>query len=244
MRSRFTSALAVSLGLFAIAGAILVDRGATPATAAGGSPAANKVVVAGSKLDLLEASVLGSIVEKTILSANVKTSSTDVLFYLTAECALFTKVATQGGETDTATAQAQVKMYIKIDGKYLGIDGVLRNEDISTADPIHSREGDVVFCDREHQQTTSFVDDGDDNDNDEYLEQHLRTRTANAFNWVALDLTPGTHFVEVVAVLDASVTQGNKATADATATVGRRTLVVLPQRLANGSRVEGTELPR
>lgn len=213
----------------------MFNRGGTPATAAGGVPAANKVVVAGSTVESLSANLTTPHVEEVVLSANLKTSSTDVLFYLTAECALFTKVATQGGASDTSTSEAQVKMYIKVDGKALGING-LRSEDPAT--------GDVVFCDREHQQTTSFVDDGDNNSKDEYLEQHLRTRTANAFNWVALDLAPGTHFIEVVAVLDASVKNGNRAVADAIATVGRRSLVILPQRLANGSRVDATELPR
>lgn len=236
MKTKMTSGLAIALGLFAVAGAIVFNRGATPATAAGGSPSANKVVVAGSTLESLSADLTEPHVEEVVLSANLKTSSTDVLFYLTAECALFTKVATQGGAADTSTAEAQVKMYIKVDGKALGING------LTSADPA---TGDVVFCDREHQQTTSFVDeDDDDNPNDEYLEQHLRTRTANAFNWVALDLTPGTHFIEVVAVLDASIDNGNRAVADAVATVGRRSLVILPQRLANGSRVDATELPR
>lgn len=236
MKSRPASGLAIALGLFALAGAIMFNRGGTPATAAGGVPAANKVVVAGSTVESLSANMVTPHVEEVVLSANIKTSSTDALFYLTAECALFTKVATQGGASDTSTAEAQVKMYVKVDGKALGING-LRSEDPAN--------GDVVFCDREHQQTTSFVDEGDDdNPDDEYLEQHLRTRTANAFNWVALDLTPGNHYIEVVAVLDAAVDNGNRAVADAIATVGRRSLVILPQRLANGSRVDATELAR
>lgn len=204
-----------------------------PTAVANHVPAANKAAAAGSAFASLEANATTPIVQEVVLHTLIKTSSTDLVLQVTAECALFTKLRTQGGPADSSTANAQVKMYIEIDDKRVPV---------SSNDNVAGDVGEVVFCDREHQQTTSFVnDDATSNDkdpNDEYLEQYLRTRTANAFNWIALNIAPGTHKVEVIAELSRSVVQGKPGLSDATAIIGKRTLLVTPERFPNGATID------
>ena len=84
------------------------------------------------------------------------------------------------------------------------------------------------ICDRVHQQTTSGFDD-----NNATIKQYMATRTANAFNWVLLNAGSGTHKVEVKATLYASATSN----ASAQAGIGKRTLVVTPERLQNSATI-------
>lgn len=225
-----SSAVALALlGFIAVAN----FYSAGPTAVATHVPAANKAAAAGSALQTLTATPLTPVVQAVVLHTFIKTSSTDLVLQVTAECALFTKLATQGGPEDTAQANAQVKIYLEIDDIRIPV---------SRNDTARDDVGEVVFCDREHRQTTSFVnDDGDDSDkddNDEYLEQHLRTRTANAFNWIALNISPGTHKIEVIAELNASVEQGNRVGTDATATIGKRTLLVTPEKFPKGATID------
>ena len=76
---------------------------------------------------------------------------------------------------------------------------------------------------------TIFLDD----DEDATLSLFLRTRSANAFNWVALghvgDAGTNVHTIEVKAALTVNVNESGAAAA----AVGKRTLTVIPGKLAN-----------
>ena len=80
-----------------------------------------------------------------------------------------------------------------------------------------------VFCNRAFRISTPlFVGDA--------ISLFQKTRSANAFNWGALNVGNGIHTLVVKAQLDASVTGVGTF---AQAAVGKRTLVVEPAKLAN-----------
>lgn len=193
-------------------------------TAGGGGQAANKAAVTGSTLEILgdeQTGVPGTdpdpavVEEDLMLSTTIKTSKPqDLLFHLSLECALWTQLTTVGN--DVANAQAQVKVWVEFDGEPVQVS----SDDVEDA-------GQVVFCDRIHEQEVSGIDD----EQNLTLRQYLATRTANAFNWVVIDAGSGTHTVEVWASLTTDVE--NRATAQAG--IGKRTLVIEPIQLQNGA---------
>lgn len=165
---------------------------------------ANKVAAIGSTL---EVAAPGETL--TILSGSMKTSSpTDLILSVSLECSILTQVTTVGN--DDQTAFGRVEVWVEIDGQPVGVtDG---------------DDGRVVFCDRVHRQTTSLFDD-----EDATIESYLETRTANAFNWVALNTGSGDHVIEVKAHFTEEATDE----AIAKAVVGKRTFVAEPTKLAN-----------
>ena len=171
-----------------------------------GSNAANKTAAAGSTVEFLSPAV-----GATVLATTIKTSSTqDLVFAVTMECALWTTVATVGN--DESTARATVTVQVLFDGVPVPVSGA-------------GDEGAVVFCDRTHRQTTMDFDD-----EDARIEQYLATRSANAFNWILPDVGMGTHTVQVVADLTATTTDELFVQAG----VGHRTLIVEPTHLPQG----------
>lgn len=177
---------------------------------------ADKVAVAGSALEVLSAPLVegASSTEATILSGSIKTSGpTDLIIKVTAECALWTDITVVGN--DESEAVATVKVWVEIDGTPVPVS----SDD--TTEP-----GKVVFCNRAYRMRVTNLDD-----EDATFEQFLRTRQANGFNWVSLDLgaQPSPHSIVVKARLDAQVS----GVGDAKAAIGKRTLVVLPEKLAN-----------
>src|SRR5207248_127733 len=111
-----------------------------------------------------------------VLEAHMKTSSTeDLVLQLTMECSIITQVTTTG--TDSSTAFGQIRAWITIDGGTSPTTNVVPVSTQPTTD-----DGKVVFCNRAHTQT--FTDSGMPDDT---LTTYLRTRDANAFNWVKLN---------------------------------------------------------
>lgn len=179
---------------------------------------ADKVAVSASVLEVLTAPLVESASsrEATLLTGTLRTSGpTDLLLQVTAECALWTTVATVGN--GSAESMASVKVWIEID---------------DDAVPVSSQDteelGKVVFCNRAHRQSVTDLDDSDAR-----IEQFIRTRAANAFNWITLNVGSGVHRIAVKARLDANVT----GFGDAQAAVGKRTLLVVPAKLANDASI-------
>ncbi len=185
-----------------------------PDASAGHAPA-DKVAVSGSALeilsDVLEEEGSGS-EEVVLLEGSMRASSpTDLIFQVTLECAIWTDVITIGN--DESRSFAQVVVWGEIDGEPIPVSGD------DTGAP-----GEVVFCNRTHRQTTSLFE----NEN-ATIEQFLSTRSANAFNWMAIDVGSGIHTLTVKARLDTELDGMGMAQAG----VGKRTLVVEPVKLAN-----------
>lgn len=207
-----------ALGLLVLA--LLLATPARQQAAATHTPA-NKVFASGSTMEEMTTQVGQgrSSSVRTLLSGRIKTSApTDLIISVTAECALWTNITTIGN--DQSEAIATVKVWVEIDGRALPV----------SADD--SREpGKVVFCNRAFKMVTTDFDDEDSK-----IELFLKTRSANSFNWVALNVGSGPtlHTIEVKAQLDSEVTT---TAGEARAIVGKRTLVVFPEKLANDAEI-------
>lgn len=172
---------------------------------------ANKVIADGSAVE-----VFGPAETVTLLSATMKTSTTaDLVFQVTAECSLVTDVTTVGN--DMQSAFGQVKVWVELDG-----------QPVRVSDDDGDEPGKVVFCNRAYSRTTSMFDD-----EDATIATFFRTRAANAFNWLALNVGNGIHTITVKAELTEEAT--NNAVAEAA--VGKRTLIVEPTKLANDATI-------
>lgn len=188
--------------------------GGLPFAGATHSPA-DKVAVAGSTLEVMTAPIAeGATSERhTLLAGSLRTSSpTDLILQVTAECALLTDVTNVGNSDSQSTAQ--VKIWIEIDEQPVGVTG--------------GDNGEVVFCNRAFRVVITDLDD-----EDATFQHFLRTRAANAFNWITLNVGSGIHSIAVLAQLEATVTGAGMAQA----IVGKRTLVVEPTKLANDASI-------
>jgi hypothetical protein len=175
---------------------------------------ANKVSASGSTREVF--GVPNGSTTELLMSERVKTSKpTDLILGVTAECSITTDVTTVG--TDTQGAEGLIRLWITIDGKAVPV---------STAD---NDSGRVVFCNRLYERTTQL---GSDDDEDS-IRTFMRTRNANGFNWMALNVGSATHTIEVWAELTTDAT----ARASALAVVGNRTLIVEPVKSANDEAV-------
>lgn len=166
---------------------------------------ANKVSAAGSRVEYFAPNTA-----ITILSERVKTSKpTDLILGVSAECAITSTLNTAGGTA--AQAHGQVRIWVEIDGVPVPVSA----EDVAP-------RGQIVFCDRVDQRSFAAPPA-------EMIRTFQETKSATAFNWMALDVGSATHLIEVKATL---VTD-TAGTASATAMVGGRTLIVEPVKSAN-----------
>ncbi|HEV2891507.1 MAG TPA: hypothetical protein VGX28_14135 [Frankiaceae bacterium] len=188
-------------------------------TFAAGIPA-NKVAASGS-----ETEVIGANNTVLLLSETVKINNpTDLIISASAECSIITQVKTTD---ELARAIGRVTMWVTINGKHVPV---------SRAD---SDQGRVVYCDRVHEQESNLGgDEADENDN--FVRTYLNTRTANSFDWLALNVgteyggtTDNVHKIELWAQFETEEV-GN---AMAQAAVGNRTLVLEPVKAAVGEQV-------
>lgn len=188
--SRQAPAMLVGLALIA---AVFVG----PTASADHEPA-NKVAAAGSTTEVLDPEV-----DQVVLQERVKVSSSfDLILSLSSECSILTALRTGDNDagnpaTDTANSFGQLVFYLTIDGKRVPVtytDEGNKQEPTETDEPAASRPfadgtGEVVFCNREYQRTvTDSENNGQTPDGIDTQEDFIRTRTANAFNWLARDV--------------------------------------------------------
>lgn len=212
---------ALVLAMPAVSAALLANS-STSTTDSTTSNGANKYSVSGSGVTYLGPEVVDGTDTNTadVLKTTIKTSTTtDLIIQVTMECSIWTTVATVGNDVSEATAT--VKVWVEIDGRVVPVSA----DDAQDADA-----GKVVFCDRTHRQTVSDLDD-----EDARFETYQRTRSANAFNFIAVDFGGGSvpHKVVVRAELSGSATDNAMAQAG----IGHRTLVVEPVKLVKGDTV-------
>lgn len=195
----------------------------TPSADAGHEPA-QKVAAAGSDVDEVGDST-------PVLSETVRVSSTqDLVLQLTAECSILTALTTNN-DTPTSTAFGSVRMRIEIDGTPVAVatDETTASED--DADDDDDQIGEVTFCNRTYSRTVTDEEEPEDGIDEE--DDFIRTRTANAFNWLALDIgfnyddpANGNNIVEIVVFADYDTDEMGEAVAEAF--VGSRTLIAEP----------------
>ncbi len=184
---------------------------------------------------------------ETILTSQIKVPEwKDLAFDVSLECGLSTRTRakSKGGNVDSSTAEASVKVRVK----------VTHEDDTITYAAPAGKEG-VVFCRRTQTLTAKFQgliegcidEEGHININDACLEPEeveliLDTMNANAFNFLVPNVDSGIHTVEVQAEIDTCT--GNRdaetgacivgeADADAIATIGLGSMVVEEIRMAN-----------
>lgn len=195
-----------------------------PIGSAGEAPAANKAAAAGSDFVHL-GTASDPFGPTTILATQIKAGGPqDIVIQVALECSLVTDVYSSTiddhpeGYTALGRAAAHVDIQVLLDGAPVTIGG----ED----------DGSVTFCDRVHQQEIRDIDEDTGNFT---IRQLQETMTANAFNWVALDLGSGLHTIEVVATITAANTEGSFAQG----AIEKRTLIVEPVDFAHGATLGG-----
>lgn len=147
---------------------------------------ANKFAAAGSATDDVEPNT-----DHIVLSETLKVSTPfDLALSATAECSILTYLNTEGSgpgtgaaATNTASAEGIVEMWVEIDGEPVPVQtGDIDPEE----DGVQNDDGEVTFCNRKYERTVTDAEnplDGIDSERD-----FIRTRTANGFNWFALDV--------------------------------------------------------
>ena len=194
-----------------------------PIGQAGEANAANKAAAAGSDFVYL-GTAENPLGPTTILDTWIKTGGPqDVVISVSLECSLVTDVFSTTeddhpeGYTAIGRAAAKVVVWAVLDGVPVALDG-------------SGSDGSITFCDRVHQQ--ELRDIGDDVGNFT-IRQLQETMTANAFNWIALDLGSGNHHIQLLATVEAANTEGSFAEGG----IAKRTLVVEPVDFAHGATI-------
>lgn len=188
---------------------------------------ANKVAAAGA---INEYTFVEEGDKQLLLTQRLRTSKpTELLINVSAECSILTDVVNVGSEV--SEARGALKLYLESENESTGEIRRIGITQESTG-PNESEDGDdgeVVFCDRLHRQTTAFQDD-----EEHRIEQFLETRSANAFNWLALDMGSAIHTVRLYAEYESHTSSGSEALG----AIGRRTMVIEPVRAKNDEHVE------
>ena len=206
---------------------------------------ADKVAIAGSETQVFGPSD-GAV---PILQETMKVSSpSDLIFSVTLECSIVTALKLgndDDGVTDMDSAEGKIDVWIEIDGKRVPV-----SSDDSEAD-----EGQVTFCNTEHQQRLTDSEDNDPADGIDTFEDYLRTKNANGFNWLAFNTgstydgpANGNNILDIVVYAELVDTTAGTEVCElgsescSEAIIGHRTLVVEPTKTANhetaGSGVE------
>lgn len=231
--------LALCLGTFV--GILFAGESALAQSGHGSS----KTTAVVADLNYLEVSsaTAGTPVWAPIMVNTIKVSNkTDLFVDVSLESSLHTRtlVKSKGGNKDTSTASASIRVRVLVDGL-----------------PAYPHEG-VVFNARTQELTAVFQgifikDDGStclEADLDtgaitvieeclepEELELILQSMSANAFNFLVADLESGVHEIEVQAMIEVS-TDSQEGEAEAIATVGHGSLTVDAVRMLHDEEFE------
>src|SRR5216110_3198854 len=170
----------VKIGVLVAAGAVALVLMAPPKARATHQPA-DKINVSASTVEVMQTQAgLGATSSGpvTLLSGTFRNSTpTDLIIQVTEECALWTDITTPESE-----AAAAVTVWVELDGAAVPLtsdsngDGVFDDPD----------DGKAIFCNRAFRISTPlFVGD--------VIRLFQKTRSANAFNWGALNVGNGIH---------------------------------------------------
>jgi hypothetical protein len=217
------------VGLVGCGGAPGADgetAGLNETQAAAGTPSAKATAFFGD-IAIIDSSNLAW---TNVMTTQIKTSNQKTLFINPSlECGLFTEttVKSKNGTKDTSTSSARIMMQVLVDG-------------------VAASPGAVVYCSRTQtlsatlggilQQCTDVNGDGtilgtECQFTDEEISLLLSTMDATSFNFGATVGT-GVHQISVQAKIDTSTTT-QTGSAVAKATIGKGSVVVTEQRLAN-----------
>ncbi len=159
------------------------------------------------------------------------------MFFFTAEAALFTDTKIKGksgGDVDSSMDRASITVWVNYTDA--GEEKMAYPGKITLAERIQTLQGRLSEC--TVYENLSYVE-GDpiymqyivDCTLPEWIELILETTSANGFNFLAFDVSPGVHDVTVYATIETAETEGAAESGDPQAAIGSRTLVVEEVRL-------------
>ena len=206
---------------------------------------ADKVVASGEAIE----EVAGP--AEPIMSTTFKASRpTDLMVHVTLECSILTRLHNEGGpevDQSTGSAAGRIRVWLKLNGKQVAISQISSNPQPNDPPEIGRDIDKVTFCNNEQEFTVTDTEQDEDGSCDEQPEpcpadgtdtydQYLKTKTANAFNWIVLNTggwggtNNGIHELEVWAEFDAyNVSEGSEAAGF----IGNRMLIVEPTKMSN-----------
>lgn len=190
---------------------------------------ADKVVASGGKVEVIPGTPVSG--GTPILSTEFRTSSpTDLMIQVTLECSILTTLKNEGGgganRTTTSEAEGQIRVWAEFDGKVVPIKDVSSNPQPGH-DAVGNDSDKVTFCQNERKQT--LTDAENPLDGHDTLETYLKTKQANAFNWIRLNAGNGIHSLVIKA--DLRTETFGEATAEGY--IGNRMLIVEPTKMSN-----------
>jgi hypothetical protein len=231
-------------GAVVLAAGILIGYAGGGIAGSGGLPA-DKTSVAGSGIEDIDPTETHE-----ILSTRMAVSSpSDLILGVTAECSILTRLVTDT-DKETATAEGSVVLHITVDGKVVPVQTAPTKDD-----------GRVTFCNRTYQRTVTDTEANSPMDGIDKEDDYIRTKAANAFNWVALNVGTAGYDnplngnnvldIRVFATYVRTNPTANSCPSDTTANlkacseayVGKRTLVIEPVHAANREQSEPTGAP-
>ena len=195
---------------------------------------ANKGAAAGSDLDTIGQDDL-------LLSETMKVSSPeDLIISVTAECSILTELTTNNDSLNSR-AFGSVRLRVEVDGREVPVSA---NDGAGGADDAGDDDdeiGEVTFCNRAYERTVADEETPTDGVDEEH--DYIDTRTANAFNWLALDTgvlydspANGNNIITVELFADYDTSTVGEAVAEAF--VGSRTMIIEPIRLSIHEQVQ------
>lgn len=165
-----------------------------------------------------------------LLSATVKNSKpTDMVLQVSMECSIITDNVILGSSTpgaqESAATEGTVRAWIEVDGKIVPI--ISSSSSSQNPPPAGDDTDKVTFCNRVFNRTVQDAEDPQDGY--DRSRDYIETKTANAFNWVRLNMGSGVHTIKLFADLSHFSTTGSSASAY----VGNRSMIGIPGKFAN-----------
>ena len=165
-----------------------------------------------------------------LLSATVKNSKpTDMMLHVSMECSIITDNVILGSTTpgaqESAATEGTVRLWIEIDGQIVPI--ISSSAPPQNPPPPGDDTDKVTFCNRVFNRTVQDAEDPQDGY--DRSRDYIETKSANAFNWVRLNMGSGVHTIKLFGDLSHFSTTGSSASAF----VGNRSLVGVPDKFSN-----------
>ena len=174
-----------------------------------------------------------------LLSTTVRNSKpTDLILQVSMECSIITDNVILGssapGAQESAATEGTVRAWIEIDGQIVPIISSSSPPQNGSTPPAGDETDKVTFCNRVFNRTVQDAEDPQDGY--DRSRDYIETKTANAFNWVRLNVGSGVHKIVVYGDLSHFSTTGSAASAF----VGNRSLIGIPGKFANDAVISET----
>jgi hypothetical protein len=156
-----------------------------------------------------------------------------MILQVSMECSIITDNVILGSTTpgaqESALTEGTVRSWIEIDGKIVPI--ISSSSPPQDPPPAGDDTDKVTFCNRVFNRTVQDVEDPQDGY--DRSRDYIETKTANAFNWVRLNMGSGTHNITLYADLSHFSTTASSASAF----VGNRSMIGIPGKFANDATI-------